>query len=180
MGGEKKVVEGRYWSYGVGGLWGFKGGWPGHPERSQAASVGWTRGRVLTARSAQSLSAEAQLSSPRPAAPPCSASVCPSSLLWPLALSTLLPQSPPFLSTAPYLSGPPASHPLCRVGLGGTPGGGGQPSQQPSVPQSPVPARVGSAWVGPSAQAAQPRPRKLAEDPALLRRTCQVQLALSV
>lgn len=148
MGGEKKVVEGRYWSYGVRGLWGFKGGWPGHPERSQAASVGWTHGRVLTARSAQSLSAEAELSSPCPAAPPCSASVSPSSLLWPLALSTLLPQSLPLPLYCPLSqwvqpsAGPPASHPLCRVGLGGPPWGRG--AAFPTAQRPPEPC----AWQG--------------------------------
>jgi hypothetical protein len=43
MGGEKKVVEERYWSCGVGGLWGFKGGWPRCLSRSQAGELGMDR-----------------------------------------------------------------------------------------------------------------------------------------
>lgn len=47
MGGEKKVVEGRYWSCGVGGLWGFKGGRPGRLERSQAGKCGMDRTAMM-------------------------------------------------------------------------------------------------------------------------------------
>lgn len=39
------MVEGRYWSCGVGGLWGFRGGWPGRLERSQADRCGMDRAR---------------------------------------------------------------------------------------------------------------------------------------
>lgn len=112
MGGEKKVVEGRYWSYGVGGLWGFKGGWPGRPERSQAVSIGWTHRQVLTARPTQGLSAEAGLSSLCPAALPCLASLSPSSPLQLLLLSILPPHEPPPSSLLPPVSVSPALGPL--------------------------------------------------------------------
>lgn len=185
------MVEGRYWSYGVGGLWGFKGGWPGRPERSQTVSMGWTHRQVLTARPTQDLSAEAGLSSLCPAALPCLASLSPSSPLWLLLLSTLPPQEPPPSSLLPPISVSPALGPLpdtrpltlwVRWAYEACPGvgGGSLPNCPTPPPQSAVPGRVGFARVGTSAQATQLRPQKLAEDPALLRRTCQVQLALCV
>lgn len=148
MGGEKKVVEGRYWSYGVGGLWGFKGGWPGRPERSQAVSIGWTHRQVLTARPTQGLSAEAGLSSLCPAALPCLASLSPSSplQLLLLLLSILPPHEPPPSSLLPPVSVSPALGPLpdtqpltlwVRWAYKARPGVGGG-----SLPNCPTPPRA--------------------------------------
>lgn len=119
------MVEGRYWSCGVGGLWGFKGGWPGRLERSQAGKCGldrpamlprWVPGLAGWDASSDSQACPAPLSGgPRsPSLAPLSSPAWPphhpALLLFPDFFSPLsrplpcLPshQGAPFLSTAPY------------------------------------------------------------------------------
>ena len=113
MGGEKKVVEGRYWSCGVGGLWRFKGGWPGCLERSQAGECGmdrtamtprWAPGRADWAVSSDSQACPAPLSggpgslSLAHVAQPCLASTSSSSPLRLLVFSTLPTSAPSSIS----------------------------------------------------------------------------------
>lgn len=188
MGREKKVVEGRYWSYRVGGLLGVQGRLARAPGEISGRArgtdgppgprlAGWDAS--LTARPAQCSASPwrwgGRALQPLPCSPALgSASTCPAPLSG-LLFFTLPPHQPPPssllppISVRPVLRGPPASHHL------------GQ-----SLPNCPRPTRalclVGWALlqVGTSAQAAQQRQQKLAEDPALLRKTCQVQLALSV
>lgn len=130
MGGEKKVVEGRYWSCGVGGLWRFKGGWPGCLERSQAGGCGmdrtamtprWAPGRAGWAVSSDSQACPAPLSggpgslslAPWPSAAwpplhPALLSDCLFSALFPPRPPLPSQQGSPFLSAAPSLC-PPSS-----------------------------------------------------------------------
>ena len=190
------VVDGRYWSYGVGGLLGVQGRLARVPGEISGRAcgtdvqpgpgpAGWDAS--LTARPAQRSASqrrgEAGLSSPCPAAPPWARP--PGAQLPSLASSSFYsPTSPasPFLSTASYLRPPSClrTPSLSPSGPGGHRRPVGQASPTARCPQSPVSGRVSSARVGTSAQAARQRQQKLAGDPALLRKTCQVQLALSV
>lgn len=166
------MVEGRYWSCGVGGFWGFKGGWPGRLERSQAGECEmdgtvmtphWVPGlagmRALTAESAQRLSVEARGLCSLPRGPALLnlhfiqlSSPTSTSSLFTLLTSALfhLRKAPPSsllppISVCPALCRPPASHHLDEMGIRSP---WGSPPQLPDAHQSAVSGRVGSAPVG--------------------------------
>lgn len=166
------MVEGRYWSCGVGGLWRFKGGWPGCLERSQAGGCGmdwtamtprWAPGRAGWAVSSDSQACPAPLSrgpgslslAPWPSAawPPLHPALLSDCLFFPLfPPRPPLPsqQGSPFLSAAPSLCPPSSLQNLSFLpsGSDGHQRPVGSPPQLLDAHQSPVSGRVGSASVG--------------------------------
>lgn len=181
------MVEGRYWSFGVGGLWGFKGGWPGCLERQQAGECGMDRtvmmptgpgaGRLGCKLWLPSASAEAWGPHPLPRGPalfglhfiyltsPTSLShspnICPLFHLGMAPPSSLLPP----VSVHPALCRPPASHYLGQMGGGGP---WSNPPQLLNATRALCPVGWALPRWAPSVQAAQQRQRKQAEDPASL------------
>lgn len=160
--------------------------WDGQDSDDAHWSRGWPAG--MQALAAQRLSRG--LGSPSPAPGP--STVWPPLHLpdlsnFPFPLSQHLPPLPsghgsPFLSTAPCLS-PPSSLQTPGFSLSGS-DGWWRPMEQPSPAAqrypSPVSNRVGSAPVGTLCPGSPAKAAKAGRGPSLLRRTCQVQLALSV
>lgn len=165
------MVEGRYWSCGVGGLWGFKGGWPGRLERSRASErgVGGTVGPPAGSRAGRlgyelgqpscpeplggALGSPALALWPSPAWPPPHPArvshIFSFPLLRPLPffLARLpLPLCCPLSQSGPALCRPRASHHLDQMGRCQRPMGKASPTAR--CPQSPASSRVGTAPVG--------------------------------
>lgn len=164
---------------------GWAGQW-GHPPGPGLA--GW--GMSSDSQAAHSLSAEPWGLQPSPCGPallglhPTRRSSPISSLFHSCDLCPSSWHGSPFLSAAPYLSLAQLSADpellTTWIRWAGVRGPWGKPLQLLDAPRALHPAGWALPQWAPSAQAAQQRQRKLTEDPALLRRMCQVQLTLSV
>lgn len=194
------MVEERYWTCGVGGLWGFKRGWPGRLEGSQAGELRMD-GMAMTPRVRPRADWAGRELCQRPGVSERGLDTEPtvgllSQLAWPLQFQPcsspgLCPLLPPLRSAPLSLCCPTASQ--CPRSSLPTPASLSESHRGPqcsplrppdAYPTLSPPSLNPAGWAPPqgtlSALTAPFRRQMLAENPALLKRACQVQLALSV